>query len=178
VRRLSPAVRKLTLTVHVAAGVGWLGVHAVLILLAATGLTTGDETLLDAVYVTAGEVVWLVFPFAVISLVSGVVLSVGTPWGLFRHLWVTAKLAINVAMLAVSGALLSRFVEEAADRARDGVGVGVGDLGPRILVGSTAGFVLLVVATALSVYRPRGRRWTRGTRPSDARPDAGRTGAR
>ena len=68
----------------------------------------------------------------------------------------TAKLVINVAMLAVSGAVLSRFVEEAADRARDGAEVG--DLGPRILVGSTAGFVLLVVATALSVYRPRGRR--------------------
>jgi hypothetical protein len=154
-RRLTPAARKLTLTVHVAAGVGWLGVHAVLILLAVTGLTTGDATLLDAVYVTAGEVVWLVFPFAVISLASGVVLAVGTPWGLFRHVWVTAKLVINVAMLAVSGAVLSRFVEEAADRARDGVAVG--DLGPRILVGSTAGFVLLIVATALSVYRPRGR---------------------
>jgi hypothetical protein len=154
-RRLSPAARKLTLTVHVVAGVGWLGVHAVLILLAATGLTTGDETLLDAVSVTAGEVVWLVFPFAAISLASGLVLALGTPWGLFRHVWVTAKLVINVAMLAVSGAVLSRFVEEAADRARDGVAVG--DLGPRILVGSTAGFVLLVVATALSVYRPRGR---------------------
>ena len=33
-RRLTPAARKLTLTVHVAAGVGWLGVHAVLVLLA------------------------------------------------------------------------------------------------------------------------------------------------
>ena len=84
---------------------------------------------------------------------SGVVLAVGTPWGLFRHFWITAKLVINVAMLAVSGAVLSRFVEEAADRARDGVAVG--DLGPRILVGSTAGFVLLVTATALSVWRPR-----------------------
>ena len=34
---------------------------------------------------------------------GGVVLGVGTPWGLFRHPWVTAKLVINVAMLAVSG---------------------------------------------------------------------------
>ena len=68
--RLSPAARKLTLTVHVAAGVGWLGVLAVLILLATTGLTTGDETMLDAVSVTAGEVVWLVFPFAALSLAS------------------------------------------------------------------------------------------------------------
>ena len=154
-RRLSPGARKLTLTAHVAAGVGWLGVHVVLVLLAALGLTTGDDTVLDAVYLTAGEIVWLVFPFAAISLLTGVVLAVGTAWGLFRHAWVTAKLIINVAMLAVSGAVLSRFVGEAADRARDGADVG--DLGPRILVGSTAGSVLLVVATALSVYRPRGR---------------------
>jgi hypothetical protein len=153
--RLAPRARKLTLTVHVAAGVGWLGVHAVLVMLAVTGLTTGDETLLDAVYVTAGEVVWLVFPFAAISLASGVVLGLGTPWGLFRHPWVTAKLVINVAMLAVSGAVLSRFVEQAADRARHGVAVD--DLGPRILVGSAAGLALLVAATALSVWRPRSR---------------------
>jgi hypothetical protein len=154
-RRLSPAARKLTLTVHVAAGVGWLGVHAVLVLLAVTGLSTGDDTLVDATYVVAGEVVWLVFPFAAISLASGVVLGLGTAWGLVRHAWVAAKLVINVAMLAVSGAVLSRFVGQAADRARDGASVG--DLGPRILVGSTAGLVLLVVATALSVYRPRSR---------------------
>jgi hypothetical protein len=154
-RRLGPGARKLTLTVHVAAGVGWLGVHAVLVLLAVTGLTTGDEALLHAVYVTAGEVVWLVFPFAAVSLASGVVLGLGTAWGLFRHFWVTAKLVINVAMLAVSGAVLSRFVSQAADRARDGAAVG--DLGPRILVGSTAGLVLLVAATALSVWRPRSR---------------------
>ena len=95
------------------------------------------------------------FPFAAISLVSGVVLALGTPWGLFRHFWITAKLVINVAMLAVSGAVLSRFVEEAAGRARDGVAVG--DLGPRILLGSSAGLVLLVTATALSVWRPRSR---------------------
>jgi len=155
VRRLSPTARKLTLTVHVAAGVGWLGVHAVLVLLAGTGLTTGDRTLLDAVYVAAGRVGVLVFPFAFVCLASGVLLGLGTPWGLFRHWWVTAKLVINVAMLAASGAVLSRVVEEAADRARDGASVG--DLGPRILVGSTVGLVLLVVATALSVWRPRSR---------------------
>ena len=63
---------------------------------------------------------------------------------------VKPKLVINVAMLAVSGAVLSRFVEQAADRARDGVAVD--DLGPRILVGSTAGLALLVAATALSDY--------------------------
>ena len=86
-RRLGPPPRKLTLTVHVVAGVGWLGVHAVLILLAATGLTTGDRTLSRGLR-HGRQVVWLVFPFAGISLVSGLVLSLGTAWGLFRHCWV------------------------------------------------------------------------------------------
>ena len=156
--RLTPARRKLVLTIHVVAGVGWLGLHAVLILLTATGLATGDDHTMLAVYVAGGMVGELVFPFAAISLATGVILSLGTAWGLLRHWWVLAKLVINVAMLAVSGAVLSRFLAEAADRARDGVAVG--DLGTRVVIGSCAGFALLVVATALSVYRPRGRtRW-------------------
>ena len=37
------------------------------------------------------------------------------------------------------------------------INVAVGDLGTRVVIGSCAGLALLVVATALSVYRPRGR---------------------
>ena len=147
----------------VVAGVGWLGLHAVLVLLTATGLATGSDATMRAVYVTGGMVGELVFPFAGISLVSGLVLSLGTAWGLVRHWWVLAKLVINVVMLAVSGAVLSRFLAQAADRARDGAEVG--DLGTRVVIGSCAGLVLLVVATALSVYRPRGRTpWASGVR--------------
>jgi hypothetical protein len=158
-RRLSPRYRKLALTTHVVVSVGWLGLQAVLVLLAVTGLTTGDDATLRAAYVVAGLLgTWFLIPVAGASLVSGVVLSLGTPWGLVRHRWVLIKLVINVVMLVVSTTVLSHALGEAADRARDGVAVG--DLGVRVLIGPSAGLALLIVATALSVYRPKGRtRW-------------------
>ncbi len=40
---------------------------------------------------------WFVLvPFSVASLLTGLTQALGTPWGLFRHYWVLIKLLINV----------------------------------------------------------------------------------
>jgi hypothetical protein len=40
---------------------------------------------------------WIVIvPLSLAALLTGVVQSLGTPWGLFRHRWIVAKLALTV----------------------------------------------------------------------------------
>jgi hypothetical protein len=42
-------------------------------------------------------ILWFVLvPLSLASLLTGLVQSLGTPWGLFRHYWVLFKLLINV----------------------------------------------------------------------------------
>ena len=48
-------------------------------------------------YLLMAPAAWFVLvPLAHASLLSGIVLSLGTTWGLFRHYWIVLKLGITV----------------------------------------------------------------------------------
>jgi hypothetical protein len=153
---MSPRLRKLFVTTHVIASVGWIGAVAAFLALAVIGLTNDDgATVRGAYLVMAPAGRWLLVPLAIASLVTGAVLSLGTSWGLFRHYWVIFKLAINVFATVVLVEYLGTFrllATVAAD-----AGVAVSDLrNPSPAVHAVLAMTLLVVATVLGVYRPRG----------------------
>ncbi|MEV6329175.1 hypothetical protein [Streptomyces sp. NPDC051909] len=156
---MSPRVRKLALTAHVTASVGWFGAVAVFLALAVTGLATRDAATVGPAYVAMDVTGWYVIvPLCLASLVTGVVSSLGTTWGLLRHYWITVKLAITVL---ATGALLlhlppiSRVATAAA--APGWTGADLVDLRTRLVVQSGAALLVLLGATALSVYKPQGR---------------------
>ncbi|MFE3559240.1 hypothetical protein ACFXKW_30930 [Streptomyces sp. NPDC059193] len=83
---LPPRLRKLTLTLHVTASVGWLGAVAAFLALAVAGLTSGASQTVRGAYLAMDVIGWYVIvPFSVASLLTGVVQSFGTVWGLLRH---------------------------------------------------------------------------------------------
>ena len=155
---MTPNVRKLALTAHVTSSVGWLGAVAAFLALAVAGLTSRDAQLVRAAYLAMGVTGWFVIvPLGVASLLTGLVQSLGTTWGLFRHYWVLIKLLMTVlatALLLVHMQPTSYMARVAAERVLSG-----SDLrGLRIQLAADAGaaVVVLLVATALSVYKPRG----------------------
>ena len=152
---MSPSTRKLALTAHVAASVGWLGAVAAVLALSLAALAVDDPDEVRAAYVATELAGWFVLvPLSIASLVTGVVQSLGTPWGLFRHYWVTAKLLINVLATVVL-LLYMQTLGGLADLARHEVAIGeLRSLSPALH--GTAALLLLLVATALGVYKPRG----------------------
>src|SRR5918997_738723 len=99
---LAPSLRKLALTAHVTASVGWLGAVAAFLALAVAGLVADDGQSARAAYLAMEPVTWFVLvPLAVASLVTGVVQALGTAWGLFRHYWVVFKLVLNLVATSV-----------------------------------------------------------------------------
>lgn len=166
--RLSPSLYRLMLMVHVIASVAWMGAEAVLLVLAIVGINTGNPETLHAVYVTMGLFgPPFYIPMAFVALVSGVVLSLGTRWGLVTYWWVAIKLVFNVA-LAVGGTFfVMAMVGDAADHASNATGgtLTAESIGSQrfSLVGAfSIGMALLTVATVLSYYKPWGRLpWTR-----------------
>jgi hypothetical protein len=155
---MTPGVRKLALTAHVTCSVGWLGAVAGFLALAVAGLTTRELHLLRASYVAMDLIGWYVIvPLCFASLVTGLIQAVGTPWGLFRHYWVVAKLLI--AILATIVLLVHMQPISALGRAAAEQALALGDFRQvRIQLVADAGAALLVlfVATTLSVYKPRG----------------------
>ncbi len=150
-----PKVRKLLLTAHVTSSVGWLGAVAGSLALSVAALASDDLETVRAAYLALELSGWYaVVPLSVASLVTGLVQSLGTTWGLFRHYWVVAKLVINV----FSTLLLLMYMQTLgalADIAR--TPSGLRELrNPSPTLHAAAALVLLVVATTLSVYKPRG----------------------
>jgi hypothetical protein len=153
---MTPQVRKLALTAHVVSSVGWLGAVTAFLALAVTGVASHDSQLVRAVYLAAEPLTWFVIvPLAVASLVTGLVQSLGTHWGLFRHYWVVFKLLINLSASVVL-LLYTQTVDSFADVAADS-SAGLGELrGPTFVLHSGAALLLLLAATVLGVYKPRG----------------------
>jgi hypothetical protein len=150
--------RNFALTVHVACSVGWLGAVAAFLVLAVAGLTSQHPVTAQAAYLAMELTTWFVIvPLSFASLGTGLIQSLGTTWGLFRHYWVLAKLLI--AILATLLLLLhTRPISHVAGVAADGA-LSSGDLRRlriQLVADAVAALVALIIATALSVYKPRG----------------------
>ena len=166
---MSPRLRKFALTVHVTTTVGWLGAVVAFLGLAVVGLTNQDAQTVRGAYLVMEPTAWFVLvPLAFASLLTGIVQSLGTKWGLFRHYWVLFKLLITVfatIVLLIYIETLSLMADLASDPSAD-LGA-VRDDSP--LVHTVLALLLLLVATALAVFKPRGM--TRyGWRKQQARP--------
>jgi hypothetical protein len=150
---MSPRLRKFVLTMHVATSVGWLGAVVAYIALDVAAVASQDVQTVRAAYLAMELLVWyIIVPLALASVLIGIVNALGTSWGLFRHYWVVVKLLITVVATTVL-LVETQTIGSMADMAASGAD-------PRDLPGSLShsigGLVVLVVATILSVYKPRG----------------------
>lgn len=152
---MRPAVRKLALASHLAVSVGWIGAAvAYLAVGVAAELSRRPDTVRGA-WVTMELVGWYVIvPFAVASLATGVVMALGTPWGLFRHYWVLFSFALT-AFAAVVVLLHMPGVSSTADRVRQADDSTVPAVGGD-LSHPAIGLVVLLAVLVLNVYKPRG----------------------
>jgi hypothetical protein len=156
---MTPRIRKLALTAHVASSVGWLGAVVGFLALAIAGLSSQDAQTARAAYLVMELIGWSVLvPLSLASLLTGLVQALGTEWGLFRHYWVLFKLLITAfatAVLLMYLPTLDYLSGVAAQTASSGGELGSLRSGSPVLHAG-AGLLVLLVATTLSVYKPRG----------------------
>jgi hypothetical protein len=153
---MQPRVRKVALIAHVASSVGWLGAVAAFLGVSLVGLTSDDAPTVRGAYLVMEPAAELVLvPLALVSLVTGIVQGLGTPWGLVRHYWVVFKLAINLVATTVLLLYLETFRSLAAVARDPGTELTtVRNPSPALHAG--AALLLLLVATTLAVVKPRG----------------------
>lgn len=159
--KLSRPARRATLVVHVAASAGWLGLTLGLLALGITATTTGSAVTVEA-SVRAMKLFadWLLLPLAVLTLISGLVLSLGTPWGLARHRWVYIKFWLTLATITATVFALRPGVGAAVTAVS--AGGPLPDAGD-VLFGPIVSLSAYLFMTVISVLKPwgltrRGRR--------------------
>lgn len=155
---MTPGVHKFTLTAHVTSSIGWFGAVAAFLALSIAGMSSEDAELVRAAYLAMALITWFVIvPLAFVSLLSGIVSSLGTNWGLFRYYWVLLKLLITIFATIVL-LVHTQPIDLLAGAAAKTI-VFSADLHSQQLMmvyASGATLLVLLVATALSVCKPQG----------------------
>lgn len=149
-------IRKLALTAHVVSSVGWLGAVVVFLALAAIGLTSQHAPTVRGAYLLMEPAARLVLvPFALASLLTGVVSSLVSPWGIFRHYWVVVKLLITLLATSILLIYMSTFRVMAGIAADPSADLGaVRNASPALH--AALALMVLLLAAGLAVYKPRG----------------------
>ena len=146
-------MRKLVLSIHLTVSVGWIGAAAAYLALDVATVATSDPQILRAAYIGMNLIVRAVIvPLAITTLASGVVVSLTTRWGLFRHYWVVISLALTVVatvVLLFETQTVSALAAAAANPEQ------LTEL-DSTLVHSIGGVLILTAVLVLNVYKPRG----------------------
>ncbi|MFC7245270.1 DUF2269 domain-containing protein [Catellatospora aurea] len=152
---MPPRLRKTALTAHVTTSLGWLGAVAAFLALAIAGLNTTDPDRAHALYLAADVITWtIIVPLALASFLTGMIQSLGTPWGLLRHYWVLAKLILTIpatAVLLLHTQPIGILATSSDAHATDLHGVRV-----QLVADAVAAIIVLLAATVLAVFKPRG----------------------
>ena len=132
--RLGARTRKGVLVVHIASAGAWIGIDVVMGVFVFTALLAGDENV--KVLCFRALELFAILPLLITGLVclaSGVLLGLGTKWGLIRYWWVAIKLVMSVVLVVLVAFLLRPGVIELAEQGRlygavlDGFWMHVGD---------------------------------------------------
>jgi hypothetical protein len=156
---MKPALRKFTLSVHLAFSVGWIGAVVAYLVLVVAAMTGQDAQTLFVSWIAMELIGWFVIvPLALASLLSGVLISLGTQWGLFRHYWVLFSLVLTIlaAVVLLDHMKTVRFFAGVAAEMNS---ADVPELRGALwgeLLHAGIGLLVLLVIQVLNVYKPRG----------------------
>lgn len=155
---MTPGLRKFALTAHVTTSVGWLGAVAGFLALAIAALTSQEVQRVRSVYLALEVIGWYVIvPLSLASILTGLVMSFGTKWGLIWHYWVLIKLVLTLASTLILSGFTPTLGYLGAIAADTTLSLSeLRSLGQSPVLHSGGGLLALLVITALSVYKPRG----------------------
>lgn len=152
---MTPPLRKFALTAHLTCSVGWIGAVMAYLALVVAALISQDSRTLQAAWIAMELIGWyIIVPLALASLLSGLVMALGTPWGLFQHYWVLLSLVLTILANVVL-LVHMQTVSDVAGQAAATPSSTVGGL-PGEVVHAGVGMLVLLVIQVLNMYKPRG----------------------
>ena len=161
---MPPALRKFALATHLAFSVGWIGAVIAYLALSLAAMTGREAQTVRAAWIGMELTGWyVILPLALASWLTGLLMALGTNWGLFRHYWVLFSLVLTT-FAAVILLLHMPDVSVLADVAREAEGAALDAGGDHVLsrlsqgdlLHPGLGLVVLLLIQVLNVYKPRG----------------------
>lgn len=177
-KQLTITQRRWLIAAHILGVVVWLGTAVCFLVLSIIAAVATDSTLLHAVYVIMGMLDKSLNPVSpVVVLLTGVLLSLGTKWGLIRFYWIIVKEIGLLVSIGLGFFAQSAWVEKAVSlTAAAGLHVGRnpahGVNHGMLIVGNVYQILALSALVVISVFKPWGQRKRTGTAAPRRRPEA------
>lgn len=154
---MTSRLRKFMLTIHITCSVGWIGAALTYLALVVVAMTNEDEQILRAVWIALASTGWFaIVPLSLASLFTGLIMSLGTKWGLFRYYWVIFSFVLTIfaTIILLQHMQTVSLVASTAIEAGgvDGLQSGLNSE----LLHAGVGLLLLLVIQVLNVYKPQG----------------------
>jgi hypothetical protein len=165
---MTPNVRKLALTTHITFSVGWFGAVAVFLALSIVGFTSDNLEIVRASYVAMGLSAWLVIlPACCGAFLTGLIQSLATQWGLFKHYWIVVKLFLTIlcTLVLILHMQPISFISEVASM-QSLSDTKLRGLRIQLIFDAGAALLVLLIIIAVSVYKPWGKINYRATKES------------
>jgi hypothetical protein len=154
--QMPPRMRKAALAVHICSSIGWIGAAIAYLALAVAAQVNQQASMVYSAWMGMELIGWAVIvPLGCLALLTGLLMSLGTSWGLVQHYWVLIALVLTTLAL---GVLLLHMptVTQTTELARTMTGAEVAALGGDI-VHPAVGIGILLVVAVLNIYKPRGQ---------------------
>ncbi len=100
----------------------------------------------------------VIVPLAFAALLTGLIQSLATAWGLFQHYWVVVKLLLTTfatTILLIKMALISEAARLASETILPRADLHAAGL--QLAVHAAGGLSVLFLPMVLSIYKPQGR---------------------
>lgn len=152
---MPPQLRRFALSVHLTCSVGWIGAVLAYVGLGVSAVSSRNSATVRGAWIAMEVVGWYVIvPLAVTSLLTGLVMALGSKWGLFQHYWVLFAFVLTTL---ATGVLLLHMpdVSSVADTARNADPADIDGYGGDLFHAVLALPVLLVIQV-LNLYKPPG----------------------
>ena len=157
--RLAGRTRKSLLVTHIVAAGVWIGLDVAMAVLVFTAMGTGDQqTRAASLQALRLVTVWPMTVAGLVSLATGVLLGLGSRYGLVRYWWVLVKLVLNLVLCTLIVTALRGGVAEAADTGRVlATGADLPWASRDMMFPPIVSTTALLAAFLLSVFKPWGR---------------------
>lgn len=161
--KLSIKKKQLIIIIHVLSVICWLGGAMVMLLLGTYMLNSenGEQLYYTVENLHLIDVVMIRYT-ALVTLITGILLSVWTNWGLLKHYWIVIKLILTLLLICFGIAYMSGWLSQLVSIAQQGRALALSDAAflntaYSLIGGAIANIVALIFMTAISYFKPFGK---------------------
>ena len=176
--RPAPPLRKALLLTHIEAGGAWLGLDLALGAVVLTAFTADAASAAAGAVTLAAFATWPLIVVSLVALGTGVLLGIGSKYGLARYWWVLIKLALTLILTTLVTLVLAPGMHAIRGQGLAALTSGAElTMSPTMLFPPIVSTTAVTVAMALSVFKPWGRIRRRANKasplvkPEDAAPE-------